>query len=96
MTVKPFRTNLLTRYALQLRVGETTKEDIQAFCPIANVGAWEDDSKRLAWVHVNKIFVQDRDWIVKLTHEEWIVMSPAVFSILFIPAGNDERQLKVD
>jgi len=85
------RTRPLTAMRVLLHV--TTRPQIMAFCPRANVGVstrlqdgvWVDDNLDIRWVavpHNGDLWDRlenDGDWIVKVAEDNWIIVSDTDF-----------------
>lgn len=70
-------------HAMRFVLGVTTKAEILAFCPGANVGAPLEEERDIRWVLLPTAgheHIVDGDWIVRLDDGAWEVMSDDEFT----------------
>ena len=70
-------------HAMKFTLGVTTKSEILAFCPGANVGAPLEEERDIRWILLPtavREYVVDGDWIVRLDDGAWKVMSDDEFT----------------
>lgn len=72
--------------AMRVLIGTTTRDEIHAFCPKANVGYANNDPTDLRWVIVphngglRDEMSSDGDWIIEVAVGHWIIRSDAEFN----------------
>lgn len=93
MTVVNIQPRTRPLSAMRVLLHVTTRPQILAFCPRANVGVstqlrngvWVDDNRDIRWVavpHNGDLWDNlnnDGDWIVKVAEENWIIVSDTDF-----------------
>lgn len=97
--------------AMQFRLGETTKGEIVAFCPDANIGVPIDendpesermDSTDIRWVALatleGTMTVSDGDWIIKGIQGEFYPCKPDIFADSYdrVVGANDYARIYTD
>lgn len=69
--------------AKQFNLGITTKSEMLEFCPIANIGALDEDSTDIRWFVIPTLEgdheVTDGDYIIKGVEGEFYPCKPSIF-----------------
>ncbi|WP_043654583.1 hypothetical protein [Nocardia thailandica] len=86
-----YQTRPATVEAIHFRLGTSTKADLLAFCPDANIGAPNEDDTDIRWFIIGGPGggeVQPNNWILRTPNGTTTVLREDVFARLYAPVAD--------
>lgn len=93
---KQYRKKPVVIEAVQFVLGTSTKTEMLAFCPTANIGAPDNNDTDIRWFEIptleGDMYVSDGDWVIRGVAGEFYPCRDDIFRQTYEPAATMPRE----